>query len=654
MRTSFRKISRSVSRSTSSWLTLVLLFVVLVPSIGLIWFMNQAMLNERLAVRQKLIDVYRAQLIGIQPRVLAGWQTRVQAVDELSSDLSASEVFAQVVRSGAADAAVILGSDKIVTYPTAPDTLRVPRPDAAWTAASALETTDKRAAAQAYARIAEEAADAQLAARALQTQARCLFQAGAIDEALALVNGPLQGARFATALDSQNRSVLANAELHALEFLPPRSSLAFAIVERLRLRVLNYQDFSLPSGQRRFVMRELQRHSPDPTLASLLAGEDLAAAYLENRDASDPFATGSTFRLSDLPGVWENTASREKMILLHRTETLPTRLKQLIAPADLPTGARIDFLAPGEERENALILMPMGAILPGWRLALSLDDTHLAGVGADQRTSSYVWIGVLMVFTVVLLALLTWGLVRRQVALTELRNDLVANVTHELKTPLASMRLLVETLLNAPKWNEQTAREYLQLIATENLRLSRLIGNFLTFSRIERNKYSFHFEDVSPHAIVDAAVAALGDRFNQPGCRFEVVAPPGLPRVTADADAIVTALVNLLDNAWKYSGEAKHIVLTAGARNNQVYWSIRDNGIGLSPRDTKRIFHRFQQVQSHLSSSGGGCGLGLSIVQFIVEAHHGTVEVESAPDQGSTFIITLPSSGAKPGSNSTP
>jgi len=243
------------------------------------------------------------------------------------------------------------------------------------------------------------------------------------------------------------------------------------------------------------------------------------------------------------------------------------------------------------------------------------------------------------------LGLLALGLIRRQTALTALRNDLVANVTHELKTPLSSMRLLVDTLLDSKELDQKTAREYLQLIATENLRLSRLIDNFLTFSRIERNKYAFHFHEVPASALVEAAAGAVRERFHAPGCRFDVQAAVDLPTVVADADALVTALVNLLDNAYKYSGDEKEITLAAGARNGSVFFAIKDNGIGLSSRDTKRIFKRFFQVDQEVSRSGGGCGLGLSIVQFIVTAHRGAVRVESQPGRGSTFTINLPVAG---------
>jgi signal transduction histidine kinase len=165
------------------------------------------------------------------------------------------------------------------------------------------------------------------------------------------------------------------------------------------------------------------------------------------------------------------------------------------------------------------------------------------------------------------------------------------------------------------------------------------------FSRIERNKYVFTFAQASASGIAESAAAAVRERFQAPDCRFDVKITPDLPRIMADADAMVTVLVNLLDNAWKYSGEAKQIALSATAQDGRVLFTVRDNGIGLSPREAKRVFQRFYQVNQHLSQTGGGCGLGLSIVQFIVSAHHGTVRVESEPGRGSTFIVTLPAAG---------
>ena len=131
-------------------------------------------------------------------------------------------------------------------------------------------------------------------------------------------------------------------------------------------------------------------------------------------------------------------------------------------------------------------------------------------------------------------------------------------------------------------------------------------------------------------------------RFDAPGCRLDVEIEADLPSVMADPDALETALVNLLENAYKYSAEIKHIVLHARAKNGNVMFSVKDNGIGITPRDRRRIFLPFHQVDQRLSRRGSGCGLGLSIVQFITTAHHGSVSVESQPGCGSTFTISLP------------
>jgi two-component system, OmpR family, phosphate regulon sensor histidine kinase PhoR len=116
---------------------------------------------------------------------------------------------------------------------------------------------------------------------------------------------------------------------------------------------------------------------------------------------------------------------------------------------------------------------------------------------------------------------------------------------------------------------------------------------------------------------------------------------PDLPAIHADESALVTALVNLLDNAYKYTPEEKRIALRAFAANGGVCFEVRDNGIGIAPREMKKIFLKFYQADRRLARSGGGCGLGLSIVRFLVEAHGGSVRVASEPGKGSTFTVAL-------------
>jgi signal transduction histidine kinase len=134
----------------------------------------------------------------------------------------------------------------------------------------------------------------------------------------------------------------------------------------------------------------------------------------------------------------------------------------------------------------------------------------------------------------------------------------------------------------------------------------------------------------------------MRERFEAPGCRLDVQIEDNLPPVMADPDALGAALINLLENAYKYSDEIKEIVVRARAENGSVVFSVKDNGIGIAPRERKKIFQPFYQVDQHLSRKSGGCGLGLSIVRFITTAHRGSVSVESRPGCGSTFTIALP------------
>jgi signal transduction histidine kinase len=138
----------------------------------------------------------------------------------------------------------------------------------------------------------------------------------------------------------------------------------------------------------------------------------------------------------------------------------------------------------------------------------------------------------------------------------------------------------------------------------------------------------------------------MQERLNAPGCRFEVQVEENLPRFMADPDALVTAILNLLDNAYKYSGDEKQIVLRSYREDGSVCFEVEDNGIGLSARDSKRVFRRFYQVDRSLSRSGSGVGLGLSIVQFVMAAHGGDVRVRSELGSGSKFTLLVPEAEA--------
>ena len=659
-----RRLVRIIARAghdSDIWPVILLLFAVLVPAVCLLWFMGAAMRNERFAARQKLTDLYHDQLLSSQARLEQRWDEVIGELEKLGRTTPASAAFAKCVQSGFVDSALILDEQGTILYPATPSAGLTGSGEgrergqgdgeleSKWAAASRLEYSrkDLMAAASRYEGLAQASTNVDTAARALQAQARCLVQAGQKDAAIWLINDVLGAERYDRAVDGQGRLIAANAELMALELLTHRTSSAFRTTAgRLQQRLLDYDNPALAGSQRLFLMKELQSLSPQMAFPTLVA-EELAAnlAFTSPPHAAparEKKLPEGRLRRTAHPALWEFATPNRRVLALVRPERLSARLQPAIASERPGADEKIALLPPDADSAAAWTTLPAGERLPGWRLALSLKDSTLLEAATEHRTAIYLWTGVLVVAGMSVLALLAMRLLRRRVALARLRNDLAATVSHELRTPLASMRVLVDTLLNADRIEETKAREYLELIARENDRLSRLIQNFLTFSRLERDRHTFEFTSVRPTQVVDAAVNAIRERLDAPGCRFEVQVEGHPPNVIADADALTTVLINLLDNACKYSEDIKHIILAVRATNGCVAFSVRDHGIGIAPPDTRRIFQPFHQADQRLSRKGSGCGLGLSIVQSIVKAHQGRVSVESRPGGGSTFTVSLP------------
>ena len=277
-----------------------------------------------------------------------------------------------------------------------------------------------------------------------------------------------------------------------------------------------------------------------------------------------------------------------------------------------------------------------------WMVDIFLANPGPLNAGVKDRMKHYIGTLILAIIAVAFIAITAAITVGRQIALHELKTTSVATVAHELRTPLASMRMLVDTLREGRYRGESQLQEYLDMVASENLRLSRLIDNFLTLSRLERNEHAITLQPTSAREIIEDAVHAMRAKLEVPGCHFTLDLPEPLPDILADRDALIVVLVNLLDNAVKYTGDEKRIDLRARDASGRVFISIQDNGIGLSKSERKNVFRRFYQVDQKLSRSRGGCGLGLALVQYIVEAHSGRVDVNSQLGRGTTFTVSVP------------
>ena len=228
---------------------------------------------------------------------------------------------------------------------------------------------------------------------------------------------------------------------------------------------------------------------------------------------------------------------------------------------------------------------------------------------------------------------------RAMTQINELRSDFVSTVTHELKTPVQVIRSIGETLARGRVTNGDRLREYAQLLVQEGHRLSRLIDNLLAYSRVTDVTQLYSFEPLQPGAVVDEALRGFHRLMTEQAFHTHVDVPPTLPAVRADRTAIVLALDNLIDNALRYSGESRQLTICGEAHDGVVEIAIRDFGLGIDAEELPRVTSRFIRGRS---APGGGSGLGLSIVNQIVEGHGGALRLDSVKGAGTTAVIVLP------------
>ena len=288
--------------------------------------------------------------------------------------------------------------------------------------------------------------------------------------------------------------------------------------------------------------------------------------------------------------------------------------------------------------------VPFSFVFTDWKIGI--DGRHVTAGQLAKRN-----FGVNLGLSALLAAALLGGIVlalrtaSREMKLSEMKNDFVSNVSHELRTPLASIRVFGELLRLGRVENQDKVREYGEYIETESRRLTQLINNLLDFASIESGRKSYKFERVDMSELVSETLKTFGVRLRQHGFRVVFDGPSGsMPPVRVDPGAIAQSLSNLLDNAVKYSYQTEDKEIRVGLRREGewIAISVQDHGVGIPRDEQKKIFDRFHRVGTGLVHDVKGSGLGLSIVQHIVQAHGGQVMVESRVGEGSTFSILLP------------
>jgi signal transduction histidine kinase len=280
-------------------------------------------------------------------------------------------------------------------------------------------------------------------------------------------------------------------------------------------------------------------------------------------------------------------------------------------------------------------------VFPGMILGIKLRGTTIANISNHFVQTAFLILGALSLLMGGGM-LLAYRNVARELALAKLKSDFVSNVSHELRTPLALIRLYAETLELGRIANPGKRQEYYEIIRKESERLTSLINNILDFSRIESGKKEYSFRETDVADLVRSTLESYRFEIEQNGFQFEQKIDNDLPQVYVDREAISRSLLNLVNNAVKYSGTEKYLGVNLYRHNGGVNLEVVDHGIGIPEKEQPKIFEKFYRVSDPLVHDTKGSGLGLSLVRHVVQAHGGEVAVESEPGHGSKFIITLP------------
>jgi len=291
---------------------------------------------------------------------------------------------------------------------------------------------------------------------------------------------------------------------------------------------------------------------------------------------------------------------------------------------------------------NYLVAEKFSQLFVNWKVALFDPDGKSIEqiVGKEQRLYLILFVGILFVMSVGIFVMVR--AVAHESEISRMKSEFVSNVSHELKTPLTLIRMFGETLDTGMVTEEKKRREFYSIIRKESERLTHLIDNVLDFSRMDTGAKKYHFEESDLVKVVRSSLEAYKFHIRDNGFEIKSIFPEEKIKLKMDKDAISQALLNLLSNAVKYSEDKKFIQVEVCGNSSAAMVSVKDNGVGIAKGELNKIFDKFYRVPASKVEETGGSGLGLALVKHIVEAHKGTIDVESELGKGSKFIIRIP------------
>ena len=279
---------------------------------------------------------------------------------------------------------------------------------------------------------------------------------------------------------------------------------------------------------------------------------------------------------------------------------------------------------------------------PPWFVELYQNDPDLFETFLFSRRGIYFYMFILLAGILIFGLALTIRTVAHELELSKMKSDFVSTISHEFKSPLSSIRQLAEMLQSGRVPSENRRQEYYDVLVEQSERLTLLIDNILDFAKIEEGRKKFDFQIVDIGLLLEEIVSVIQDQVRHKDFVIQLETGKSLPAIKAERESLTQAITNLIDNAIKYSGEAKNIIVRAFVEDQYLIITVKDFGIGIRKEEIDKVFERFYRGGDELTRTVKGSGLGLTLVKQIVEAHHGKVSVQSEVGQGSTFMVKLP------------
>lgn len=280
-------------------------------------------------------------------------------------------------------------------------------------------------------------------------------------------------------------------------------------------------------------------------------------------------------------------------------------------------------------------------LLPGYEFGISLRGKTIEEV-VKKRTKTDLIIIVILDLILLIGAIYLYSNIRKEVKLTQIKSEFISNVSHEIRTPLALISMYIETLEMGRIKTPEKINEYYRIISQETTRLSGMVNKILNFSKIENGTRKLNLERLDINETVMQVMKSYSFHLESKSFEYVTNLKSNIPLVYADKELITDCLINLVDNAIKYSAVNKYIEINTGLKNNYVFIEVTDKGLGIPKEKQKLVFDKFYRVtEGNLAHKAKGSGLGLSIVKSNIDAHQGKIELESTPGIGSTFRILL-------------